>query len=204
MPGIQNGASIITKWLWFSTTICVIFMIYKKVIHQGIRCTQNYTALYTHIHIYIYQIMYYVIYIMTHLPVWKNLKSYVIVMPSTVMYLFMTCVRLSVKRQILTSQYLDMYDALYDNKTITKLLHSCCEYHQYCRPALSIKPLRVLFTVGRGNHHGPHYLTSLNPSPDHHPPLFAQQFAYSTSKALICSFHVRWRRTALSPASNIL
>ena len=31
----------------------------------------------------------------------------------------------------------------------------------------------------------PHYLTSLNPTPAHHPPLFAQQFACSTSKALI-------------------
>ena len=61
-------------------------------------------------------------------------------------------------------------------------------------------PLRVLSTEGRGNHHGPHYLTSLNPTPDHHPPLFAQQFACSTSKALICSFHARWLRTA----SNIL
>ena len=81
---------------------------------------------------------------------------------------------------------------------------SCCEHHQYSRPALSIMPLRVLSTVGRGNHHGPHYLTSLNPTPDHHPPLFAQQFACSTSNALICSFHVRWLRTALSPTSNIL
>ena len=61
----------------------------------------------------------------------------------------------------------------------------CCEHHQYSRPALSIMPLRVLSTVGRGNHHGPHYLTSLNPTPDHHPPLFAQQFACSTSNALI-------------------
>ena len=70
--------------------------------------------------------------------------------------------------------------------------HSCCEHHQYSRSALSVMPLRVLSTVGRGNHHGPHYLTSLNPTPDHHPPLFAQQFACSTSNAHICSFHARW------------
>ena len=31
----------------------------------------------------------------------------------------------------------------------------------------------------------PHHQTSLNPTPDHHPPLFAQQFACSTSNALI-------------------
>ena len=40
----------------------------------------------------------------------------------------------------------------------------CSEHHQYCRPPLCIMPLRVLFTVGRGKHHGPHYLTSLNPT----------------------------------------
>ena len=81
---------------------------------------------------------------------------------------------------------------------------SCYEHHQYSRPALSIMPLRVLSTVGRGNHHRPHNLTSLNPTSDHHPPLFAQQFACSTSNALICSFHARWLRTALSPTSTIL
>ena len=81
---------------------------------------------------------------------------------------------------------------------------TCCEHHQCCRPALSIVPLRVLSTVGRGNHHGPHYLISLNPTPDHHPPLFAQQFACSTSNALICSFNARWLWTSLSPTSNIL
>ena len=83
-------------------------------------------------------------------------------------------------------------------------LQACCEHHQYCRTALSIMPLRVLSTVGRGSHHGPHHQTSLNPTPDHHPHLFAQQFACSTSNALICSFHARWLRTALSPTSNIL
>ena len=82
--------------------------------------------------------------------------------------------------------------------------HPCCEHHQYCRPTLSIMLLRLLSTAGRGNHHGPHCLTSLNPTPDHHPPLFVQQFACSTSNALICSFHARLLRTALSPTSNIL
>ena len=83
-------------------------------------------------------------------------------------------------------------------------LFTCCEHHQYCRPALSIMPLRVLSTVSRGSHHGPHHQTSLNPTPDHNPPLFAQQSACSTSNALICSFNARWLKTALSPTSNIL
>ena len=84
--------------------------------------------------------------------------------------------------------------------------HSCCEHHQYCRPALSIMPLRVLSTVGRGNHHGP------TTSPHLILPLT------TTRLCLLSSLHAqhqtplsapfmqdaRWLRTALSPTSNIL
>ena len=48
---------------------------------------------------------------------------------------------------------------MFDTKPLAAtILTSCCEHHQYCRPALSIMPLRVLSTVGRGNHHGPHFI----------------------------------------------
>ena len=42
---------------------------------------------------------------------------------------------------------------------------SCCEHHQFCRSALSITPMRVLSTVGRGRQHGlitsPHLIPPL-------------------------------------------
>ena len=82
--------------------------------------------------------------------------------------------------------YMHKYmNTLYTYIVFRCLIYTCWEHHQYCRPTLSIMPLRVLSTVGRGNHHGPHYLTSLNPTPDHHPLLFAHQFACSTSNVLI-------------------
>ena len=65
--------------------------------------------------------------------------------------------------------------------------HACCEYHQYCRPALSITPMRVLSTVGRGSHYG------LTTSPHLIPPLTTTRFC------LLSSLHAQHQKPLSAP-----